>query len=210
MSCSTRWSTRERWWCPALLAACLAASPAWANAADPGSAPAEASTASPGAASLLPAAALVGAGTLRFFGIPIYEARLYAGLGWRADALGREPIVLELTHARRFRGRDIARRSIDEMRRAGPLEPADEAAWLRAMQRLFPDVQAGDRIAGLWQPGVGARFVHTSPDGRIRVLGELADARFAERFFGIWLAATTSEPGLRQASLALPSPPTTP
>ncbi|MDM7457414.1 MAG: chalcone isomerase family protein [Tepidimonas sp.] len=115
--------------------------------------------------------------------------------------MGRAPLVLELTYRRAFRGADIARRSLEEMRRAGPISASDEAAWLAAMQRIFPDVGPGDRIAGLWQPAVGARFVLTDANGRRRLLGEVADVRFAERFFGIWLAASTSEPELRRALL---------
>lgn len=35
-----------------------------------------------------------------------------------------------------------------------------------------------------------------------KAVGEVADAEFAQRFFGIWLAPTTSEPQLREALLA--------
>jgi len=150
---------------------------------------------------LLPGATLIGEGTLRFLGLSVYRARLLAPPGWQPASLGRAPMVLELEYLRSFKGADIARRSLDEMRRAGPIAEPDEASWLASMQRLFPDVRAGDRIAGLWQPGVGARFMLTPSEGAARVLGEVPDARFAERFFGIWLAPTTSEPALRQALL---------
>lgn len=203
MWCSTRCSGRETGRrCAGLVLLTLAVG--WGPAADahanvepppPAVAPADA------AAALLPGATIVGTGTLRFLGMAVYDARLLAAPGWHAGALGRQPVVLELTYQRRFRGADIARRSLEEMRRPGPLPAAAEAAWLSAMQRLFPDVQPGDRIAGLWQPGVGARFVLTRADGRVQPLGAIDDAAFAERFFGIWLAPTTSEPGLRQALL---------
>lgn len=201
MSCSTYWSSPERHAAPLVLAAFLTGSGAWASTPAPAEAPASPRAVPDSIGTLLPGAVLVGVGTLRFLGLPVYQARLLAAPGWRADTLGRTAVVLELTYLRGFKGTDIARRSLEEMRRAGPLEAADEAAWLAAMQRLFPDVRPGDRIAGLWQPGTGARFVLTRPDGQSRALGDVADARFAERFFGIWLAPTTSEPGLRQALL---------
>lgn len=203
MSCSTRWSNRD-WAGWALGVACLTAAPAWASAPDAAADPAGTSQASPvvpAVGELLPGAVRVGEGTLRFLGLAIYDARLLAPPVWRAEALGRTPLVLELTYRRPFRGADIARRSLEEMRRAGPIPAADEAAWLAAMQRIFPDVGPGDRIAGVWQPGAGARFVFTGADGQRRALGDVGDARFAERFFGIWLAPTTSEPALRQALL---------
>lgn len=212
MSCSTRWSNRD-WAVWALGLACLIGAPAWASAPAAAEIPASASPATPAAPAageLLPGAVRVGEGTLRFLGFAVYDARLLAPPGWRAEALGRTPLVLELTYRRAFRGADIARRSLEEMRRAGPIPAADEAAWLAAMQRIFPDVGPGDRIAGVWLPGAGARFVFTGADGQRRALGDVADARFAERFFGIWLAPTTSEPALRQALLGPSAPMATP
>ncbi|MGQ9724342.1 MAG: chalcone isomerase family protein [Tepidimonas sp.] len=184
-----------------MLAAVLASLGTRAGTAAPLEAPASPRAVPDSVGVLLPGAEVVGGGTLRFPGLPVYQAQLFAAPGWRANTLGRTAVVLELTYLRGFTGTDIARRSLEEMRRAGPLEAADEAVWLDTMERLFPDVRPGDRIAGLWQPGWGARFVLTRPDGQSRALGDVADARFAERFFGIWLAPTTSEPGLRQALL---------
>ena len=68
--------------------------------------------------------------------------------------------------------------------------------WLAAMKRAFPDVDEGDRITGVQRPGEGVRFFH---NGTLR--GEVRDADFARRFFGIWLSPQTSEPELRQSLL---------
>ena len=69
------------------------------------------------------------------------------------------------------------------------------------MARVLPDVQKGDRVMGVHRPGVGAAFwMNGKPTGEIR------DAEFARLFFGIWLAPTTSEPGLRTALLAGAAP----
>lgn len=155
---------------------------------------------------LLPGAVPVGRGTLRFLALPVYHATLWAAPGWQPGRLGQAPLVLELHYLRSFRGRDIALRSLEEMRRAGPLDPADEARWLAAMQRLFPDVADGDRIAGLWDPAEGARFALARAGGAPQPLGALPEPHFAERFFGIWLAPTTSQPALRAALLGLSGP----
>ena len=61
-----------------------------------------------------------------------------------------------------------------------------------------PDVKAGDRLTGLHLPGQGVRFWHND-----RLLGEVPDAQFAQRFFGIWLAPSTSEADMRLALLGL-------
>jgi hypothetical protein len=67
------------------------------------------------------------------------------------------------------------------------------------MRTSFPDVQAGDRIVGIY-PGAqaGCRFVHN-----LRTTGETPDSDFARAFFAIWLDPKTREPGLRKALLSL-------
>lgn len=161
------------------------------------------STSEPDIEVVLPGARVVGQGLLRYWGIPIYHARLLAAPNWQLAYLGRAPLVLELTYQRAFSGADIARRSLQEMQRAGAITAEEEAAWMAAMLAIFPDVRAGDRISGFWQPEFGARFWWIGANGQRRWLGEIADARFAQLFFAIWLAPTTSEPGLRQALLGL-------
>jgi hypothetical protein len=96
------------------------------------------------------------------------------------------------------KGRDLAERSVEEMRRQR-LDEATLQKWLREMQRVFPDIQPGDRLVGLAVPGRGARF-YTGD----RMVGAIDDPQFAQAFFGIWLDARTSEPQLRRALLKLP------
>ena len=146
----------------------------------------------------LPGSRLRGEGKLRFLGLGIYQARLWTSPSFRADQALDHPVVLELTYLRDFEGDTIAQRSLDEMRRAGPLSEAQAQRWLAAMQRLFPNVRSGERVTGMHQPGQGASFW---VDGR--PLGEIADPEFGRRFFGIWLAPSTSQPGLRLSLLGL-------
>lgn len=149
----------------------------------------------------LPDARTLGAATLRFLGLRIYQARLWVGSGFQASAFAHYPLALELTYFRALSGRLIAERSLQEMRRQGPLDAAREQLWLQAMQQAFPDVQAGERITGLHTPGVGARFWH---QGQNRP--GLADPAFSSCFFGIWLSPASSEPRLR-AELLGQAPP---
>lgn len=146
----------------------------------------------------LPGSRLRGQGKLRMLGLGIYQAHLWTLPGFRAEHALDHPVVLELTYLREFQGKTIAQRSLDEMRRAGPLTEAQTQRWLAAMQRLFPDVRSGDRVTGLYLPGQGTSFW---ADGR--PLGEIADPEFGRRFFGIWLAPSTSQPGLRLSLLGL-------
>jgi hypothetical protein len=143
-----------------------------------------------------PGARLAGQGRLLWWGLPIYDASLWASPGFTSRGLARQTFLLELTYLRSLRGGDIARRSIEEMRRAGSFDPAQAARWQAQLEALLPDVVAGDRIAALHAPGRGAAFyVNGKP------AGEIADALFAQLFFAIWLGPNTSEPRLRASLL---------
>ncbi len=167
---------------------------------DPATPPAEMASVnrSAGPHPQLPGSRLQGQAILRFLGIRIYHARLWVGPGFRADKPTEHPAVLELEYLRDFKGADIAQRSLKEMRRAGPLSEAQAQRWLSQMERTFPDIRAGDRLTGHFQPSRGASFWHNG-----RPTGQVADADFASAFLGIWLASTTSEPAMRQALLGL-------
>ena len=141
----------------------------------------------------LPGARWRGAGVMRFFGLHIYDVRLWSAAPLAGGGVSQPlALALELVYARKLVGEMIASRSLDEMRRIGPFSEAQGAAWLAAMTQLFPDVQAGDRLTGVQRPGQSARFFF---NGQRR--GEVADGEFSRLFFGIWLSPRTSEPKLR-------------
>lgn len=146
---------------------------------------------------VLPEAALWGQGQMRFLGLRIYDARLWAGPRFEAADFGAYPLALELNYHRAFTGAAIAQRSIEEIERQGELTPAQAQSWQKALTAVLPDVQPGDRLTGLYQPGQGMRLWRGQ-----QPLGAIDDAELARRFFGIWLSPRTSEPSLRSALLA--------
>lgn len=180
-----------------LAALALAPRPAGATAAPAApaaSAPAARSATTPPAevASALPGARLVGQGTLRWFGLAVYEARLWATEGFDGQRFESHPFALELRYLRRLDGSAITDRALDEMRRGGPIAETEAAAWRAAMRAAFPDVSPGDRLTGVHDPAQGTRFHFNG-----RVTGVLADPLFARRFYAVWLGTHTSQPGLR-------------
>ncbi len=144
----------------------------------------------------LPGARWRGAGAMRFFGLHIYDLRLWSAQPLVGDGAA-QALALELIYARKLDGEKIARRSIDEMRRIGPFSDAQATRWLAALIRLLPDVQAGDRLTGMQRPGQATRFYL---NGQLR--GEVDEAEFARLFFGIWLSPRSSEPKLREQLLS--------
>lgn len=131
------------------------------------------------------------------WGFDVYDARLWTREGFAPAQYGRYPFALELSYLRGLKGSAIAERSLDEMRRQGPISDSQGQSWLNAMQNVFPDVQKGDRITGVYTPDQGAEFWMND-----RRVGRVADPQFAKLFFGIWLSPQTSAPHVRQALIS--------
>ena len=136
---------------------------------------------------------LLGKGEMRWFGLHIYDATLWAtGSSWSAEQL----YALAIEYAREISAKQLIDSSIAEMRRLGTKDEDKLARWGGALTRVFPDVKRGDRIVGVHLPGKGASFYHQG-----RPTGSIDDNEFAETFFAIWLDPRTREPALRKALL---------
>ena len=166
--------------------------------------PARAEQASPSAPpevlATLPGGGLIGHGRLRFFGFSVYDASLWASPDFRASAFLSYRFALSLTYLRAFSAKDLAQRTLQDIRRVHEVAPDQARVWLSALQDLLPEVAAGDRITCLHPPGSVAVW-HQG-----RKIGDMPDAAFARMFFGIWLADSTREPELRKALLARAAP----
>jgi hypothetical protein len=146
----------------------------------------------------LPQARLRGTGVLRFFGLRVYEARLWTPADFDAESYAQHAFALELIYDRRLEGAAIAERSVAEMRRVGSFDEARAKRWLALMKQAFPDVAAGDRLLGLTDGQGDVRFFLNG-----RQTAQTTDAEYAKLFFGIWLARQSSAPALRDSLLGL-------
>ena len=146
---------------------------------------------------LAPGLAVQGEGDFRWFGLPIYHARLWSPAGgWQAN----ETFALEIRYARSIKGHRLAETSVDEMRHTGAGSDSQRRQWGESMRTTFPDVRDGDRLSGLMLPGAATRFFLNG-----QPVGEIADAGFGPAFFGIWLSPGTSRPELRRMLLGGPA-----
>lgn len=146
-----------------------------------------------------------GSARLRVWGFEVYDASLRVAPGFRQRDFERHAFTLDLAYLRSFSAHDIARRSLDEMRRAQDFDAEvgalKAARWQAQLAAVLPSVQAGDRLTGVHRPGQPALFLLND-----KALGTVGDSQFSALFFGIWLAPHTSEPALRQALLAGTAP----
>ena len=141
-------------------------------------------------------ARLLGESRLKYFGLHVYDIRLWGEAGIDGRNLQSQPLALELQYARALEGKAIAERSLKEMQSLSAVDAALAERWLKQMRQIFPDVKKGDRITGVQLPGEATRFfVNGQPRGEVR------DAEFTRLFFGIWLSPRTSQPKLREALL---------
>ena len=135
----------------------------------------------------------LGGGTMRWFGLQVYDAALWVRESTWDPA---DTFALDLIYARDIAGKALAESSITEMKRVGFNDEAQHARWLPAMVRTFPDVGRGDRLVGLSLKGGGAAFFNQE-----RALGTIDDPVFARAFFAIGLDPRTREPQLRNRLL---------
>lgn len=136
-------------------------------------------------------ARVVGEGQLRWLGLRIYTARLWSG---SAPFSSEAPFALELNYHRSISRERLAETSVDEIRRlfGERYSAARLDGWRAHMLQAFVDVQAGDRIVGVFRPGSGARFYAGE-----RLTADIVDPEFARAFFAIWLAPDTRDQALR-------------
>jgi hypothetical protein len=136
-----------------------------------------------------------GQAVMRFFGLKVYDIYLWTPGKPHSDA---DLFALKLVYDLNLKGAEIAKRSVDEMRKLGYTDEAKLTRWGETMARIFPDVKKGDVLVGVSVPGKEARFYAAD-----RFIAAVPDAEFAKAFFDIWLSDKTSEPKLRQRLLGL-------
>ena len=144
---------------------------------------------------LLPGAVKIGEGQYSYLGWSIYDATLY---GHSRPVGYDKPFALTLYYHLSAKGSDIAKRSIEGIRQQGFRDEFRLATWYRQMRQIFPDVQKGTRITGVYLPRVGVRFFHGKKE-----IGSIQDRQFSVLFFNIWLSEKTSLKALRQKLLGM-------
>jgi hypothetical protein len=144
---------------------------------------------------LVPDAKIVGEGRMSVAFWDIYDATLYAPQGKLTQA---KPFALSIRYMREIDGKDIADRSVQEIRGQGYTNEIRLAAWNAQMKKIFPDVEDGTVLLAIFIPNQKTIFYHgNTPIGTIR------DAEFTRWFSNIWLGEKTSEPKLRHRLLGL-------
>lgn len=141
-----------------------------------------------------PEATLVGSGSLKWWGLKVYDASLYAPQGrYNPDT----SYALSIQYRMDFNAADLARKSIEEISRIHG-EQTDVDRDYEILKSVFADVSEGDVLVGVHVPGQKADFYHND-----RFTGQILDSDLADKFFSVWLSGQTSEPELRMALIGV-------
>ena len=136
-----------------------------------------------------------GQGEARWWGFKLYDASLWIdGRQWR----WQRPFALALRYSRAFSRGDLVDASLKEIERLFVPERESLAHWRVELEHAFDDVAEGDRLTGIFSPGVGVIFYRG--DDQVHCIH---DERFARHFFSIWVDPRTRNPGLRTRLLGL-------
>jgi hypothetical protein len=141
----------------------------------------------------MPPAELVGEGRMTYLGFKVFDAELYAPGGTYRSS---DAFALILIYLRNFKGGDITRSSVKEIKRQGGVSEQQLASWEKQMTSIFPNESSGQSITGVRTTSGHAVFYFGD-----RKIGAIKDAAFARRFFSIWLGQKTRNPRLRSKLL---------
>lgn len=125
----------------------------------------------------------------------VYDASLYAPQGAYSQD---QPFVLVLHYLRALDGKEIAKRSLEEMQKQGFSDSSRGERWLTKMAQIFPDVSKDTVLLGVRTADGYTQFYQDD-----KLIGEVKDSEFTTRFFNIWLGEKTSEPTMRAELLGL-------
>lgn len=138
----------------------------------------------------------VGSGKLTWLGFHVYDASTWAGVpALPNDGTVPTPFALQIVYARNISAEDLVSATESAW---DDLDLLDEKAvsWLPQLQRLWPNVKAGDTLVLHIDQNRNARFYYNGTD-----IGSIADAEFGPRFAAIWLHPDSSEATLRKQLL---------
>lgn len=141
----------------------------------------------------IPDAQKVGSGRMKYLAWDVYDATLYASKGKYTPG---KPMALSLRYFRKLKGRDIADRSVQEMRNQGFDDEKNLADWYKQMARVFPNVVSGTVLTGIMSDDGKTIFLKNG-----KPIGTFNNPEFGKHFFDIWLSEKTSTPDVRKKLL---------
>ena len=137
---------------------------------------------------------LSGEGTMSWFSIDLYNAKLYSPPEFSAANI-KGPVALQIDYRRAIKAKHLLRATQKEWQRLN-INQAAQQQWLEKLQTLWPDLAKGDQLTCFIETNGHSYFYYNQ-----NLLGKIEDTAFGPAFLTIWLSEKTREPKLRQQLL---------
>lgn len=137
----------------------------------------------------------VGAATLRWFGLHVYDTALYAPEGAYTT---NGTAALSIRYAISIKHKRLLETTLKEWRRMGKGTESQRARWVQLLEPLWPDLKPGDSLTAFIRRDGATAFYFGD-----RLLGEIPDPAFGPVFFAIWLGDNCRYPDVRDGLLGL-------
>jgi hypothetical protein len=137
----------------------------------------------------------VGAATLRWFGLHVYDVALFAQERPYADS---GTAALSIRYHISIKHHRLLETTLKEWRRMGKGEAVQRDRWIKQLASLWPDLKKGDSLTAFMRQDGTTQFYFGD-----RLLGEVPDPAFGPAFFSIWLDVKCSHPGIRNRLLGV-------
>ena len=142
-----------------------------------------------------PALQPVGAATLHWFGLHVYDIALFAAKPPYSPA---GTAVLSICYRISIKHQRLLDTTLKEWRRLGQGTAAQHEQWCKQLEGMWPDVKDGDRLTAFTCSNGPTQFYFGD-----RRLGEIADPAFGPAFFAIWLHEKSRYPEIRDELLGV-------
>jgi hypothetical protein len=124
----------------------------------------------------------VGAGELRWLGLPIYDASLWTTSGRYSGFGPGETVALSLWYGRSFQRDELLGITERAWKKLGRPAAVQRERWLAELRSEWSDVTPGDNVTTVVIPGGPTRFY----DQR-GLFAQVDDPAFGPAFLAIWL-----------------------
>jgi len=137
----------------------------------------------------------VGAATLHWFGLHVYDVALFAQ---EVPFTTNSTAVLSIRYNISIKHHRLLDTTLKEWRRMGKGEDVQRAQWIKQLEPLWPDLKSGDSLTAFMRRDGATQFYFGD-----LLLGEVPDPEFGPAFFAIWLDAKCRYPEVRDGLLGV-------
>jgi len=124
----------------------------------------------------------------------IYESSLFTTDGQRPFSNLCQHALFEIHYLRDISKKELIDNTVSQWQHLS-LNENEYLAFLPLLEKIWLDINAGDRLSMLSQKGTSVFYLNRQK------IGEIESLTFAKTFLSIWLDENTSEPKLRQQLL---------